>query len=113
MLNLNPTEVLKMKLDRNLNQTGKGKYALVNLRKIEGDPRTAADLVAAIQSNPEAVEFSSEDEFCVIKFKDKYAQAALHAYAVAASEDDIEYAAEVGRLAARSGPAHPLCKRPD
>jgi hypothetical protein len=102
-----------MKLDRTLNPSGKGKYALVNLRKIEGDPRTADELVAAIQANPESVEFGSEDEFYVIKFKDKYAQAALHAYAVAASEDDIEYAAEVERLAERSGPAHPLCKRPD
>ena len=29
-----------MKLDRNINESGKGKYALINLRKIPSDPRT-------------------------------------------------------------------------
>jgi hypothetical protein len=85
-----------MKLDRNVNANGKGKYSIINNRtgQVEhGD-------------NP-------EDQFFVIKLKDKYAQAALLAYANAAAQDDTEYANEVMQLAMRSGPAHPLCKMPD
>ena len=46
-----------MKLDRDINPTGKGKYALINMRKINGDPRTPQELAAAILAHPEAVEF--------------------------------------------------------
>lgn len=105
-----------MKLDRNLNPTGKGKYALINMRKIDGDPRTPEELAAAILAHPEAVEWGEtggDNEFWLIKLKDQYAQAALVAYAEAAAADDIEFAAEVERLAMRAGPDHPLCKRPD
>jgi hypothetical protein len=85
-----------MKLDRNVNDDGKGKYSLINNRTGEtqhGD--------------------TPEDEFFVIKLKDKYAQAALVSYANAAAQDDTEYANEVMEMATRSGPAHPLCKMPD
>lgn len=105
-----------MQLDRNINPTGKGKYALINMRKIEGDPRTAEDLAAAILAHPEAVEFGTAGtpgEFFVIKLKDEHAQAALDAYAQSAAAQDIQYAAEIERLAARSGSNHPNCKRPD
>lgn len=104
-----------MKLDRDINETGKGKYALINMRKIEGDPRTPQELAAAILAHPEAVEFGTvgtEGEFFVIKLKDAYAQDALHAYAVAASDDDNEYGLAVERLAMRAGPDSPFCKRP-
>lgn len=108
-----------MKLDRNINESGKGKYALINLRKIPSDPRTAEELAAAIIANPECVEFGmvgSPDEFWVIKLKDRYASRALIGYAKAVDldpEGDEEYGCEVERLANRSGLAHPLCKRPD
>ncbi|NFV80056.1 hypothetical protein [Magnetospirillum aberrantis] len=106
-----------MKLDRDNNETGKGKYALINMRKIEGDPRTPQELVAAILDHPEAVEFGTtgtEGEFFVIKLKDMYAQAGLHAYAVAAGRDgDLEYAGAIDRMAGRAGPDSPFCKRPD
>lgn len=108
-----------MKLDRNINQSGKGKYALINLRKIPSDPRTPEDLAAAILANPECVEFGmvgSPDEFWVIKLKDRYANRALVGYAKAIdldAEGDQEYALEVSQLANRSGLAHPNCKRPD
>lgn len=106
-----------MQLDRDINQDGKGKYALINLRKLPGGRiDTAADLAAAILANPESVEFGrvgDPDEFWVVKLKDKHAEEALRAYAVAASGDDIQYAAAVERLAGRAGPNSPFCKAPD
>jgi len=105
-----------MKLDRNINPTGKGKYALINMRKIAGNPETPQELAAAILANPESVEFGAidtPDEFFVIKLKDAHAQEPLAAYARSASAQDIGYAVEIERLAARSGPSHPLCKNPD
>ncbi len=86
-----------MKMDRNLNANGKGKYALLNLRE---------DII-------EWGFVGGSNEFFVIKLKDKYAQAALEAYANAAECDDLEWANEVRKLAQRSGQNHPLCKRPD
>ena len=86
-----------MKLDRNENPNGKGKYALLNLRtdKIEwglvGEP----------------------DEFFVIKLKDKHAQAALAAYANSIAHDDPEFAEQVMGLAMRAGTNNPYCKDPD
>lgn len=53
-----------MKLDRNINPDGKGKYALINLRK-------------------NTVEWGEPDQFFVIKYKDEFAAAALEAYAEA------------------------------
>lgn len=107
---------LKMKLDRNLNENGKGKYALINLRKIAGNPQTPQELAAEILANPQCVEFGlvgSQDEFWVIKLKDKYAYASLHAYASAAAQDDPEYADQVSDLANRAGKNSPFCKTPD
>lgn len=86
-----------MKLDRNVNPTGRGKYALINLRtnKVEWGTTEA-------------------DEFFVIKLKDKYARDALEAYAWAARQDgEEEWFDEVIGLARRSGEFHPLCKKPD
>jgi hypothetical protein len=87
-----------LKLDRNVNLDGKGKYALLNLRtdRVEwgavGEP----------------------DEFFVIKMKDRCAEAALRSYADEAELVGMgEWAKEVRELAARSGPNHPLCKLPD
>ena len=108
-----------MKLDRNINKSGKGKYALINLRKIPSDPRTPVELAEAILTNPECVEFGmvgSPDEFFVIKLKDRYASRALAGYAQAVdldAEGDQEYSLEMSKIANRSGLAHPLCKRPD
>lgn len=105
-----------MKLDRNLNPSGKGKYALVNLRKIDGDPRTPQEMAAAILAQPEAVELGivgGPDEFWLIKLKDKYAAPALQAYADAAQADDPEFAKEVREMVKRAGPSSPFCKSPD
>lgn len=84
-----------MKLDRNINPDGKGKYALLNLRtnKIEWG-------------------VTPDEEFFVIKLKDKYAAPALDAYAKACVKDDAEYAYEINQLASRAA-THPLSRRPD
>ena len=105
-----------MQLDRNTNPSGKGKYALVNLRKIEGDPRTPEAMAEALKAYPGAIEFGfvgAPDEFWPIKLKDKYAAAALAAYADAAQADDPEYAQQVRDLLKRAGPNSPFCKAPD
>ncbi len=105
-----------MKLDRNINPSGKGKYAVINLRKIPGDPRTPQELAAAILANPECVEFGavgSQDEFFLIKLKDRYARGPLLRYAAEAYMDDPEYAAEVDAMSSRAGLLSPFCKKPD
>ena len=86
-----------MKLDRNENINGKGKYALLNLRtnKIEWGY------------------VDEPDEFFVIKLRDKYAKDALEAYAAAIIHDDPEFAEQVIELAMRAGPDSPYCKEPD
>lgn len=86
-----------MKLDRNTNSDGHGKYALLNLRKntIEwGAP-------------------GSPDEFFVIKLRDVHSTAALRAYADSIQESDPEFANEVRELARRSGYCLKDCKEPD
>lgn len=104
-----------MDLDRNVNQNGKGKYALIKLREIPGKPQTPEELAAAILENPQCVDWGarqSDSEFFLLRLKDKYAERALAAYANAALEDDKEWAMQVRALAARAG-CHPGKKVPD
>ena len=86
-----------MKLDRNINSDGKGKYALINLRtnKVEWGV------------------VDSEEEFFVLKLKDRHSMVALIAYANSVREIDQEFADEVLELVARSGPRNQWCKEPD
>lgn len=105
-----------MKLDRNINKSGKGKYAVINLRKIPSDPRNAEELANAIKSNPECVEFGvvgEKDEFWLIKLRDRFAKDALIAYADATALFDLEYSEAVREIAFRSGINNPFCKDPD
>lgn len=104
-----------MKLDRNDNPNGKGKYALVKLREIRSNPKTKPALARAISKNPDCLDLGvrhSDGEFFVIRLKDKYAAAALEAYANAAQYDDEEYAGQVYMLAERAK-RHPARKIPD
>lgn len=104
-----------MLLDRNDNPSGKGKYALIKLREIEGDPRTAEELAAAILKNPQCVDWGirhSDSEFFVLRLKDENAPAALHAYALKAFEKDEEWGRQVLMMACRSE-RHPGKKAPD
>jgi hypothetical protein len=113
-----------MKLDRNINGNGRGKYALLKLRKVAdfntpGSPGYMHH--ASIKSAMDLLErhgildwgTTRETEFFLIRLKDKYAGRSLRAYAVAAYTDDREYAEEISKLAARAGADHPLCKKPD
>lgn len=106
-----------MDLDRNLNKDGKGKYALINLRKIPTNPQTPQELAAAILANPECVEFGcvgEQDEFFVMKLKDMYAEGGLRGYATDAHVDgNHEYADKIDELANRAGTNSPFFKRPD
>lgn len=105
-----------MKMDRDINKSGKGKYAIVNMRKIAGDPRSKRGLAKKILEHPAALDFGishSADEFFLIRLKDRYAQAALDAYADACAKDDPEFSAAVRELAKRSGPSSIFCKTPD
>lgn len=113
-----------MKLDRNEPENfGRGKYALIKIRELDNHragflgqiPRGITNALRCLKNRDildEGLE-GSPSEFFVIRLKDKYAKAALQAYADAAAADDPEWAADVSELAKRSGPSHPYCKRPD
>lgn len=91
-----------MKLDRNINPCGRGKYALINLRTNQ-------------------VQWGGSEglQFFVMKYKDKFTGPALHAYADAVREEAertksdslLEYAIEMkqqAEMACRQG-----CRIPD
>ena len=104
-----------MRLDRNVNPDGTGKYVVINIRRLNWRPRTRIGLILAIFLKPSAIEWGgvgSADEFFLIKLKDIHAQDALRAYAMSASSTDPQWAAEVERLAERAGPGHSLCASP-
>ncbi|MEQ1698123.1 MAG: hypothetical protein ABL901_20010 [Hyphomicrobiaceae bacterium] len=107
-----------MKLDRNDDPSGVGKYALVNMRRyraLDGAKSVEAyellgklDALGIIDKGARG----ESDEFFVIKLKDKYAGPALVAYANAAVDDDKEWAMQVLALASRAE-HHPDKKQPD
>jgi len=90
-----------MRLDRNLNTDGKCKYALIERQK---------------NNHVEYGLPGTENEFFVIKLKDRHAQAALIGYLqslTSQDEYDAEYAMDIKELAKRSGPDNQWCKDPD
>lgn len=88
-----------MKLDRNLNAGGQGKYELKNLRTGE----------IVTDCGP-----GDEHEFFVIMVRDINAQSGLYGYANSAyATGDEEWADEVREMANRAGPNSPFCKIPD
>jgi hypothetical protein len=115
-----------MKLDRNINSDGKGKYALVRLRTIQN-----TDEAYALLRRLEALGVldwgcvGQPDEFFVIKLRDKFAPAALEAYSKAvideasAIEDEkrafslFQYGHQVHALCERAGTLSEFCKEPD
>lgn len=114
-----------MKMDRNLNADGLGKYAVINLRRLNATngnigafERWSPEVAQALKTLEDvgALEWGTvgtRDEFFLIKLKDKHAQAALLGYAASAEEDDFEWAEEVAEMARRSGRANQWCKSPD
>jgi hypothetical protein len=114
-----------MKLDRNTNRDGRGKYAVIDLRRLReacGRPNAleqwTPEVAQALKTLSEAgaLEWGpvgGENEFFLMKLKDEYAKPALEAYANAASREDAEYAEAVQELANRAGCFSPFCKKPD
>lgn len=107
-----------MRLDRNADQSGVGKYALINLRRYRALPADKAQEAHELLGKLDRLGIidtgarGAADEFFVIKLKDKYAAAALTAYANAAVDDDKEWASQVLALATRAE-HHPGKKTPD
>jgi hypothetical protein len=113
-----------MRLDRNENPEGTGKYALLKLRVLEayrqqkafGElPDNIASAIGVLDSIG-ALDWGytySESEFFVIRLKDKHAYDALMAYAKSARKDDEEWAADVADLGTRAGANSQFCKTPD
>jgi hypothetical protein len=116
-----------MKLDRNINDNRRGKYALLKLRRLaeieawsagKSTSQTRQSVIDAIALLEKVGVLDwgtagTEAEFMVIRLKDKHARLALYAYAESAHADDPEYAAEIGEMASRSGVNSPWCKKPD
>ncbi len=109
-----------MKLDRNINPDGRGKYALVLMRNM---PKPDAPEYARVHNALNMLsadgmldygETGTEREFFVIRLRDRYARPALTAYAAGARLDlQEEYANEIFDMAERSGIFSPFCKVPD
>lgn len=128
-----------MKLDRNINANRRGKYALLKLRRLteieawDGSDGEALDRKAALDAialleRAGILDWGyagTDGEFFVIRLKDKYAGAAIEAYAnaVAAdarkepnealSKDKFQWSVQVLKLAENAGPLSPFCKQPD
>ena len=113
-----------MKMDRNINEGGMGKYALSRLRHLANfrshdtwqtlSPEISGAL--ATLANAGILDwgyFGTDGEFFVIRMRDENAQVALLAYADSAERTDPEWAAEVRKLAKRAGPDSPFRKQPD
>jgi hypothetical protein len=111
-----------MKLDRNINADGRGKYALVKLRRVDEISAKYPSLSLSVMSALRFLEAEGildygttpETEFFTIRLKDVNAPAALNAYGISATvRGDPEYGGEIEQMARRSGENHPNCKRPD
>ena len=105
-----------MQLDRNIEgNEGKGKYALIKMREIPGNPQTPEELAQAIVENPQCIDFGtlgSDSEFFLIRLKDRYAEPALRAYAKAAQLLDRQWGNAVMDMANRAA-SHPGRRSPD
>jgi len=110
-----------MKLDRNIaGNNGRGKYALLTLRKIDALPKSS---ISAKEVREAIMTLTShgvldwgdtpQTEFFVLRLKDQFTLPALKAYANAIEDHDFDFACEVRELARRSGPYSQFCKLPD
>lgn len=114
-----------MKMDRNINPDGSGKYALLNLRKLKQikettrkdfDLQRRLEAAVAVLKETGVLEMGqvgTENEFFPIKLKDVHSHAALIAYANHAANEQPEFAKEVLDMATRAGVNNQWCKLPD
>lgn len=91
-----------MKLDRNKNPDGRGKYALIHLRELTKaesaelhDPKKNLGDVKIPGSTIQTGAESPGDMFFVLKYKDKFAAAALRGYQKAINEEIFALTEEV------------------
>lgn len=87
-----------MRLDRNLNPGGVGKYSVI-------DNRTGKIV--------ENSGIGEENEFFVVMLKDIHSLPAIAAYASSASKIDDEFGNEVRNMCSRAGVNSAFCKEPD
>jgi hypothetical protein len=117
-----------MKLDRNNpDRKGRNKYAVVSMRRFAKINEEAPPATREAVNNAMGVLFSAgvlnygdvntDREFFVIMLKDRFADAAIGAYAMRAvaqgGENFLEYGREVQKLADRAGVYSPFNKLPD
>lgn len=105
-----------MKLDRNCNDGGLGKYALLNLRRLTEKISPEVEAALEVLSRAGVVEWGlvgEADEFFVMKLKDINSPGGLEGYANKAEETDREWASEVREMLPRAGKNSPFCKVPD
>lgn len=116
-----------MKLDRNINADGRGKYALLKLRNLDAvtapggsrfSQREEIESAINLLENIGVLDWGNtvDSEFFVIRLKDRHASAALANYGASVFGEvpaDEEYGFEIINLALRAGPCHPNCKKPD
>lgn len=124
-----------MKMDRDINADGRGKYALVLMRNYPSkitDPEDAQSVASAMMTLESfgMLDYGaahSPSEFFLIRLKDRFAGDALRAYADAtkkyadtfASTDQGKYqsfyawACAVLKMAGRAGDLSDHCKDPD
>lgn len=111
-----------MKMDRDLNADGKGKYALVKLRDMppKGSERyyIAMSAMGALSDLGmlDYGQVGTESEFFVMRLKDKFSYRGLLGYMKAIElepEPDYEYAKAILNMVGRAGLYSPFCKLPD
>lgn len=104
-----------MKLDRNLNADGSGKYALLKLRKLRAEMCPEYYTAVKVLEDAGILDWGNtlETEFFVMRLKDEYAPWGLSGYALSAAADDPEYAGEIQAMAQRAGVNNPHHKKPD
>ncbi len=116
-----------MKLDRNINNNGRGKYALLRLREWPHGYSPECQHAFDLLNKAGAIDFGNSDEtdFFLIRLKDRFSGPALRAYATAISAhitqldvDDpqrielVEYHHDIIRLA-ESAHSNPNQRTPD
>jgi hypothetical protein len=104
-----------MQLDRNVNPTGLGKYALVLVRKMLQDTEHTAEIGEALSVLEKygIIDWGQRgNDFFVIRLKDRNAAPALDAYARSILRHDPQFALQVRSLAT-TAMRHPDSKQPD
>jgi len=108
-----------MKLVRNTTPDGSCKYAAIRMdkaRSLSEANSAAFQHALAVLRNLGVLELGakgSEDEFFLLKLKDRHSTTALWSYATSIHASDPEFSDDVAELAKRSGERNPWCKEPD